>query len=102
LGGLGGRLRQLLRPKGLCGCRLLDKFHNEVASTTNRVSAGIKKISELIDRSSSTLRLSPPFKSWAVGVHLVLLSLHAARTSWLIIMGLVGIILFLLFVVFFL
>ncbi|ELR16756.1 syntaxin 6, putative [Acanthamoeba castellanii str. Neff] len=38
---------------------LLDKFQNEVASTTNRVSAGIKKISELIDRSSSTLRLSP-------------------------------------------
>jgi syntaxin 6 len=56
---------------------LLDKFQNEVASTTNRVSAGIKKISELIDRSST-------------------------RTSWLIIMGLVGIILFLLFVVFFL
>jgi t-SNARE complex subunit (syntaxin) len=56
---------------------LLDRFQNEVTSTSNRVSAGIKKISELIDRSST-------------------------RTSWLIIMGLVGIILFLLFVVFFL
>jgi len=33
--------------------RLLEKFNSEVNSTTNRVSAGIKRISELIDRSSS-------------------------------------------------
>jgi len=52
---------------------LLEKFNSEVNSTTNRVSAGIKRISELIDRSST-------------------------RTSWFIILGMVGLIIFLLFV----
>jgi len=56
--------------------QLLDDFQGEVEKTSNRISAGIKKISELIDQSSN-------------------------RTSMMIIIALVVVLIFLLVVVFY-
>jgi len=56
--------------------KLLDEFEGEVQKSSNRISAGIKRVSELIDRSSN-------------------------RTSYFVIIGLVVVLIFLLLVVFY-